>query len=64
VEGVDQAVDGVKRVLFGGVGQMRVACSGGGAGVAEEGLNMPKTQAVFEQVGGETVAKGVNRYFF
>jgi hypothetical protein len=64
VQGVDEAVDGVEGVLFGDVGQMRIACSGGWAGVTEYRLDMTKAQALFKQMGGETMAKGVNRYFF
>jgi hypothetical protein len=42
--------------LFGDVSQMSVACSGGGAGVTEQRLNMTQAQALFKQMGGETVA--------
>ena len=34
---------------------MRVACGCGGAAMAEYCLNMAKAQAVFKQMGGETV---------
>jgi hypothetical protein len=56
VEGIDQPVNGVKCILFGGVGQMSIACGGGGAAVAKYGLNMTKAQAPFKQMGGKAVA--------
>ncbi len=37
---VDQPVNGSPCILFGGVGQMSVACCGGGAAVTEERLDM------------------------
>ena len=64
MQGIDEPVDGVEGVLFGDVIQVRIAGSGGGACVAEEGLNMTKAQALLKQMGGKTVAKGVNRGFF
>jgi hypothetical protein len=42
MEGVDQPVDGISRLLFGDVGQMSVADCGSGAAVTEERLDMPK----------------------
>ena len=60
MKGIDQPVDGSPGILFGGVGQMSVACRGGGAGVPEQRLNMTKAQALFQQMGCKTVAKGVN----
>jgi hypothetical protein len=42
VQGIDEPVDGVERVLFGDVIQVSIASSGSGACVAEEGLNMTK----------------------
>jgi len=64
VEGIDEPVDGVEGVLFGDVTQMCIASSGGGACVAEKGLDMPETQALLKQVSGKAVAKGVERDFF
>jgi len=64
MQGIDEPIDGVERVLFGDVIQVSIASSGSGACVAEEGLNMTKAQALFEQMGCETVAKRVNRDFF
>ena len=64
MQGIDQAVYGGKCILFGAVSQMSVACGSGGAVVAEYRLNMTKAQALFKQMGGETVAQGVNRDFF
>ena len=49
-------VDGSRCILFGDVGQARITCGGGGAGVAEQALNMTQAQALFEQMSGETVA--------
>jgi len=40
VQAVDQPVDGGRRVLFGGLGQARIECGGGGAGMAEQALDM------------------------
>ena len=64
MQGVDQAIDDTGAILFGGGGQMGVTRSGGGTGMAEQGLDMPQAQTVFEQVGGEGMAQGVNRGFF
>ena len=55
MEAVDQAVNGGKCILFGGIGQMRIACGGGRAAVAEYLLNMTKAQALFKQMGGKAV---------
>ncbi len=43
---------------------MGVTRRGGGAGVTQYGLNMTQTQALFEQMGGEAMAQGVDRDFF
>jgi len=43
---------------------MCIASSGGGACVAEKGLDMPEAQALLKQVSGKAVAKGVERDFF
>ncbi len=59
---IDQTVDGVGSVLFSDVGQAGIAC--GGAGVAEQILNMTQAQALFEQVGSHAVTKGMDGYFF
>ncbi len=48
MEGIDQPVDGIQCILFGGVGEMGVAYGGGGAAVAEEYLDVTKAQALFE----------------
>ena len=37
---VDNLIDGGRRVLFGGLGQTGIECSGGGAGMAEQALDM------------------------
>ena len=57
MQGVDQAVDGLGRVLLGGVRELRIACRGGGAGVPEQGLNMAKAQTALKQVRGPGMAK-------
>ena len=43
MQAVDELVDGGRRVLFGGLGQACVQCSGGGIGMAEQALDMTKT---------------------
>ena len=43
---------------------MSVAGGGCGAGVTKYRLNMTKAQALFKEMGGKTVAQGVNRDFF
>ena len=42
MKGIDQPVDGGRCILFGDVGQLSIACGGGGAGMAEDDLNMAK----------------------
>jgi hypothetical protein len=64
MEGIDQLVNGRESILFGGVGQMSVACCSGGAAVTEECLDMTKAQALFKQMGCKGVPQGVNRDFF
>ena len=64
MQGVDQAVDGACRVLLGGVGQLGIEGSGGGARVPEQALDVAKAQALFEQMSGEAVAQGVDGDFF
>ena len=64
MQSIDQTIDGGSGVTFGDVGQVGISCGGGGAGVAEQLLNMTQTQALFEQMGRETVSKRVDRYFF
>lgn len=59
-QGIDEAVDGIERILFGDVTQVGIAGSRGGTCVAEEGLDMPKAQPLLQEMGCETVAKGVN----
>ncbi len=50
---VDQTVNGGRRVLFGGLGQTRIECGGGGAGVTQQALDMAQAQALFKQMGGK-----------
>ena len=40
MQAVDELVDGGRRVLFGGLGQACVPCSGGGTGMTEQALYM------------------------
>jgi hypothetical protein len=40
VQTINELIDGGRRVLFGGLGQLRIQCSGGGVGMAEQALNM------------------------
>lgn len=61
---IDQTIDGGGSVLFGDVGEAGISCGGGGAGVAEQFLDMTQAQALFEQVGSQTVTKGMDGYFF
>ena len=57
-------VDGKKAVLLCGRGQAGVYGGGSGAGMAEQALEMEKTQAVFKQMGGEGVAQRVDGDLF
>lgn len=61
---VDQAVNGLGRVLLGGGSQLSVACRGGGAGVPEQDLYMAKTQTAFKQVCGPGMTKRMGRNLF
>jgi len=40
VQTINEPVDGGRRVLFGGLGQTRIECSGGGVGVTQQALDM------------------------
>lgn len=64
MQAVDQTIDGGRGRLLGYVGEVRITCRRGGAGVAEQALNVTQAQASFEQMGSETVSEGVDRYFF
>lgn len=64
MQGVDQTIDGRRRVLFGGLSELGVERGGGGTGVPEQALDMSKTQALFEQVRGKAVAQRMDRDFF
>ena len=50
---IDQAVDGDRCILLGNVGQACIACCCGGAGVAEQTLDMTQAQALFKQMCGK-----------
>lgn len=64
MQAVDQTINSSGGFLFGHLGQAGITCGGGRAGMAEQALNMAQAQALFEQMGGKTVAQGVDRYFF
>ena len=51
---VDQIVDGCHAAFFRDAGEMSVTGCCFGAGMAEEGLNVAKTQALLKQMGGIT----------
>jgi hypothetical protein len=40
VQTFNELVDGERRILFGGLGQACIQCSCGGAGMAEQALDM------------------------
>ena len=61
---VDQFINSDQRVFFRDIGEMSIKCGCRRAGMAKYGLNMTKAQAVFKQMGGETVAQGMNCDFF
>jgi hypothetical protein len=61
---INELVDGGCCVLIGGFGQVCIACSGGGVGMAEQALDMAQAQAAFQQVGGKAVPKRMNGYLF
>ena len=56
LRGVEGALDGEDAAA----GDVGVAFGGAEAGVAEEFLDVADVGAVFEEVGGESVAEGVN----
>ena len=45
-------------------GDVGIALGGAEGGVAEEGLDVTDVGAAFKEVGGESMAKAVNREFF
>jgi hypothetical protein len=57
-------VDGPRRVLLGPIGELGVQRRGGGAGVAQQALDVAQAQAVLEQMGRKAVAKGMDGNFF
>ena len=61
---VQQAIDGGQGVGFSDLGQVGIAGRGGGAGMAEQILDVTQAQAAFEQVGGKAMAQGVCGDFF
>jgi hypothetical protein len=61
---VDQRIYGYQTLFFSKVGKVCVSCSGRGAGMTENCLDMTKTQATFKQMSGEAVTKGMDGDFF
>lgn len=57
MKGADQLVEGVRRILLGGVGEMCVERSGGRTAMAEERLDMAQAQTLFEQMGCQAVSQ-------
>ena len=64
MQGIDQAVDGGRCILFGDMGQACIACGRGGTGVSEQALDMPQAKSLFEQMCGKGVAQGMDRDLF
>ena len=56
MKSVDQLINGAQAVLFGDIGQVGITCGCGWTGMAEDLLNMAKTQTLFKQMGGKAVA--------
>ncbi len=56
----DQAVERIGSILLGDVCEVSVKGGGGGTAVAEQRLNMAQAQALFKQMGGQTVAQGMD----
>jgi hypothetical protein len=63
VKGVDQVVDRPGGVLLGDFGELSVQRRGG-AGVAQQALNVAQTEAVLEQMGRKAVPQTMDRDFF
>lgn len=57
-------VDGRHAVFFRDIGEMSVTGRGGGAFMAEKDLDMAEAQTLFKEMGGITVAQGMNGDFF
>lgn len=64
MQGADQVIDGGQTILSRHIRQVSVASGGDGTGMTKQTLNMAQTQALFEQMGGKAVAKGMDRDFF
>ena len=64
MKSADHLVNGGHAILLSHLGQMSIAGCRGWAGMAEQSLNMTQAQAPFEQMGGKTVAQGMDRDFF
>lgn len=48
----EQTVEGIGRILFGGLGELGVEGGGCGVAVAKQGLNMAQAQTLFKQMSG------------
>ena len=57
MQAAHQPVDDGYRLFLGGLGEAGIACRGGGAGVAEQPLDMAQAQALFEQMRCKGVAQ-------
>lgn len=60
MKGIDQRINRFPAAFFRELGEVSISCGGHGTGMTENGLDMAKTQTPFQQMRGETVAKGVN----
>jgi hypothetical protein len=56
VQTVDQVIDSGCRILTADFGQVDIARGSGGAGVAQQGLDLAEVQAAFQQMRGKAVA--------
>jgi hypothetical protein len=64
VKGAHQLVDGPGGVLLGPIGELSVQRRGGGAGVAQQALDVSQAQAVLEQTGRKAVPQTMDGNFF
>jgi hypothetical protein len=64
MDGIDKPINCFGSILFCDLCQVSVALCGGGRAVAEESLDMAKTQAPLEQMGCKGMPQGMNGDFF
>ena len=60
MKGIDQLINRGHGIPLCHLGQVSIASRGGGTGVAEQPLNVAQTQTIFKQMGGKTVAQGMD----